>query len=95
LATVYVWLLTYALEANGIMQLTVGGIEVADMARATDAYRDAITRAGGSVLGHSKNFKNEQLRFVLRVPRKTSLEQLKQQLDAIPAELRGTPDFVD
>jgi hypothetical protein len=95
LATVYVWLLTYALEANGIMQLNVGGIDVADMARATDAYRDAIVRAGGSVLGHSKNFKNEQLRFVLRVPRKTSLDQLKQQLDAIPEDLRGTPDFAD
>jgi hypothetical protein len=95
LATVYVWLLTYVLEASGIMQLNVGGIDVADMPQAASAYREAIVRAGGVVLGHNKLFKSEQLRFMVRVPRKVTLEQLNQQFAAIPEPLRGTHDFVD
>ena len=95
LATVYVWILTYALEVSGVVQLNVGGIAIADMPRAADAYRDAVLRAGGAVLGHSKHFKSEQLRFVLRLPRDTTTEQLNQQLASIPDPLRGTPDFVE
>ena len=95
LATTFVWLLTYVLEASGVVQLNVGGIAIADMPRATEAYRDVVARAGGAVLGHSKHFKSEQLRFVLRLPRDTTPEQLNQQLAAIPDPLRGTPDFVE
>jgi hypothetical protein len=96
LATVFVWLLTYALEASGIVQLNVGGVAIADMARAAEAYRDAVTRSGGAVLGHSKHFKSGQMRFVLRLPRATNPEQLNQQLATlVPEPLRGTPDFID
>lgn len=95
LATVFVWVLTYALEASGVVQLNVGGVAIADMPRAADAYRDEIARAGGAVLGHSKHFKSEQLRFVLRLPRNTTPEQLNQQLAGIPEPLRGTADFVE
>ena len=95
LATGYVWVLTYALEASGVVQLNVGGVAIADMPRAADAYRAAVTRAGGAVLGHSKHFKSEQLRFVLRLPRNTTADQLNQQLQSIPDALRGTPDFID
>ena len=95
LATAFVWLLTYGLEASGVVQLNVGGVAIADMPRAAEAYREAVTRAGGAVLGHSKHFKSEQLRFVLRLPRNTSAEQLNQQLTSIPEPLRGTPDFID
>lgn len=95
LASVYVWILTYALEASGVVQLNVGGVAIADMPRAADAYREAVTRAGGAVLGHSKHFKSEQLRFVLRLPPSTTPEQLNQQLAGIPDALRGTPDFIE
>lgn len=96
LATVFVWLLTYALEASGIVQLNVGGVAIADMPRAAEAYREAVTRAGGAVLGHSKHFKSGQMRFVLRLPSSTNLEQLNQELvTGVPEALRGTPDFVD
>ena len=95
IATAYVWLMIYVLEASGIVQLNVGGIEVANMPGAAEAYRAAIARAGGSVLGHNKHFKSETLRFVLRVPRAVSVEQLNQQFAAIPEPLRGTPDFSD
>lgn len=96
LATAFVWVLTYVLEVSGVVQLNVGGIAIADMSRAADAYRDAVTRAGGAVLGHSKHFKSAQLRFVLRLPPDTNPEQLNQELATIiPEDLRGTPDFVE
>jgi len=93
LATAYVWCVTWVLEAHRMVELTVGGVAVADMGEATDAYRDAITRAGCRVTAHSKNFKKSEMKFAFRVPRATTLEAVVREVDGLPASLRGTPDW--
>jgi hypothetical protein len=92
LATLYFWSMIYVLEAVPIQRLTVG-IEVGRMARAAEAYRDALQRAGCRVLGHSKSFKKEQMSFVIRLPGRRDTETIWSALDVIPAELRGTVDW--
>jgi hypothetical protein len=93
LATVYFWLMIWLLERSRVLQLNVGGVAVADMGRATEAYRDALKQAGCSLASASKNFKKQQLGFVVRVPSRLQVDDVMKQIDAIPAPLRGTPDW--
>jgi hypothetical protein len=93
LATVFFWLLIYALDRAPPAELTVGGVGLLDMGRAADAYREAIGRAGGSVLGHAKDFKRAQMSFVYRMPAAGTDEALAREVARIPDALRGTPDW--
>ena len=93
LATAYFWIMIFALESAPPVELTVGGVALPDMERSADAYRDAIRRAGGRVLGHAKDFKRAQMRFVFRMPRRATEEGLAREVAAIPEHLRGTPDW--
>lgn len=95
LATLYFWLMIYALESVRVEKLTVAGIDQVLWPRATEAYRSALTQAGCAVLSHSKGFKKSQLVFTLRVPRQFSAEQTERSLTALPEELRGTLDWSD
>jgi hypothetical protein len=92
LATVYFWIMIFGLERARPLELTVGGVALADMGRSVDAYGAAIERAGGRVLGQSKNFKRAELAFVLQLPDGTEI-LLEREFDAIPPHLRGTPDL--
>jgi hypothetical protein len=93
LATLFFWALIFALERSPPAELTVGGVSLLDMGRAADAYRAAIARAGGRVLGHAKDFKRTQMSFVYRLPVSSSEEDLAREVAAIPDGLRGTPDW--
>jgi len=93
LATVFFWLLIFALDRSPPMELTVGGVGLLDMGRSAEAYREAIGRAGGRVLGHAKDFKRAQMSFVYRLPLSASEEQLAREVAEIPDPLRGTPDW--
>ena len=93
LATTFFWLMIYVLEASPARELVVGGVSVADMGQAADAYRDAIARAGGRVLGHSKNFKKKEMTFVIRMPSGVTLERMAKEVEGISEPLRGTPDW--
>jgi hypothetical protein len=93
LATLYFWVMIWVLEVAVIERLTVVGVETALMGRAADAYRDALTRSGCRVLGHSKSFKKAQMSFVLRVPRKFGIDEVSRALVNIPDELRGSFDW--
>ena len=57
------------------------------------AYRQAISRAGGRVVGHAKDFKRSQMSFVVRIHRAAADEPLAREIAAIPDGLRGTPDW--
>jgi hypothetical protein len=92
-ATLYFWLIIYVLERAPVMQLTVGGVTVADMGEAANAYRKAIQRAGGLLTAHSKNFKKEQMTFVFRLRGDTGLDPVVEEVATIPAGLRGTPHW--
>jgi hypothetical protein len=92
-ATIYFWVMIYLLELTSVFELTVGGVKIADMGPATEAYREAITKAGGRVSSHSKNFKKIQMAFVFKLPRKIGIEQVIEQVEQLPAELKGTPDW--
>lgn len=93
LATAYVWALTWALESNSMVELTVGGVAVPEMGAAADAYRTALGRAGCRVTAHRKDFRKEQMTFAFRVPRGTTLDSVVREVDALPPLLRGTPDW--
>jgi len=92
LATVYFWIMIFVLEAASIQKVTIG-IDIANMARAAEAYREAFQRAGCRVLGHNKSFKKLQMSFVIRAPRGLDTETIWAALGAIPEELRGTVDW--
>jgi hypothetical protein len=93
LATLYFWIMIFVLERSPAVEMTVGGIAVPDMGRSAEAYRDAIERAGGRVLGQAKDFKRAQLRFVFRMPSRTTDDRLARELALIPEALRGMPDW--
>jgi hypothetical protein len=93
LATVYFWLMIYALEATRIERLVVAGLDQALWGRAADAYRLALTQAGCRVLSHSKGFKKNQLVFTLHVPRAFRSEDVERAFDTLPPELRGGYDW--
>ena len=95
LATLYFWLMIFALEAVRFEQLSVAGIATVDMPRAADAYRQALTAAGCRVLGHNKSFKKMQLNFVLKVPRRFGIDEVTRAVANIPPELRGSIDWPD
>jgi hypothetical protein len=93
LATVYFWLMIFVLEAARVERLTVSGVASADMPRAAEAYRQAMTQAGCRVLGHNRSFKKAQLSFVLRVPQRFSADDVSRAVATIEPELRGSFDW--
>lgn len=94
LATLYFWVMIYALEAAPVKKVTVD-IAGDQMARSAFAYRQALQRVGCRVLGHSKNFKKCQMSFVIRAPRDLDTQEVWSSVNAIPEELRGALDWPD
>ena len=93
LATLYFWIMIYVLEGHPVHELTVLGLDAADMSRAADAYRSAFTKAGCRVLGHEKRLKKAKLELLLRVPKNFSTDDVVKVIETIPAELRGSYDW--
>jgi hypothetical protein len=93
IATVFFWLMIFVLESAPPRELTVAGVELADMGRAADAYAEAVARAGGRLLGHVKDFKRGQLKFVVSIPNRVTDDELLIEFNRIPERLRGTPDL--
>ena len=92
-ATAYFWVMIYALERSPLQELVIGGLSLPNMGAAADAYRQAISEAGGRVTAHDKNFKKQQMTFVFLIPGKVGLEPVVQAVERIPESLRGTPHF--
>ena len=93
LATVFFWGMIFFLERTTVVELVVGGVKIAQMAAAADAYRESIGRAGCRVSAHHKNFKKGEMSFVFKLPRAVAIEKVMAEVDRIPEELRGTPDW--
>lgn len=93
IATAYFWLMLWVLESGTVQELTVFGVEVANMPRAAEAYRGALARAGCRVLGQSKSFKKAQLSFVVKTPKSFGGDDIAKAAETIPSELRGTFDW--
>jgi hypothetical protein len=92
LATVYFALMIWVLESAPIKKVTVG-IEIPQMQRAAELYRDAMLKAGCRILAHSKSFKKSQLSFVVQLPRHFEPEEAMRAFADIPEEYRGTLDW--
>ena len=92
-ATAYFWVMIWFMERSPVVDLTVGGVEIADMGPSSDEYRKALERAGCKVKGHSKNFKKEQMAFVFTLPPRMTIEKVAAEVEQIPKNLRGTPDW--
>jgi hypothetical protein len=93
LATLYFWLMIYFLERSQIMELQVGGVSISQMPESTQAYKEAFTENGCTVLSSSKNFKKSQMTFIYRRPKNVTLDQLAASVNKIDDNLRGTPDW--
>jgi hypothetical protein len=93
LATLYFWLMIYVLESARIERLVIAGVDQAHWARASEAYKNALTQAGCRVLSHSKGFRKSQLVFTLRVPRSFSAEDTERAFASLPDDLRGGYDW--
>jgi hypothetical protein len=93
LAVVFFWAMIFFLERATVVELIVGGVKVAQMSPAADAYREAIARAGCRVGAHHKNFKKGEMAFVFKLPRAVAIEKVIAEVDKIPEDLRGTPDW--
>jgi hypothetical protein len=93
LATAFFWAMIFFLERATVVELIVGGVKIAQMSTAAEAYREAIARAGCRVSAHHKNFKKGEMRFVFKLPRKLAIEKVIAEVEKIPEELRGTPDW--
>ena len=83
----------YVLESVRVERLVVAGVDQGQWARATEAYRNALTQAGCRVLSHSKGFKKNQLAFTVRVPRAFNAEDTERAFEALPSDLRGHYDW--
>jgi len=92
-ATVYFWLMIFFLERSTVIEITVGGVKIPRMTLATEAYRAALSKVGCTLRSHGKNFKKVQMTFVFKLPRKISLDQVIAEVDKMPEDLKGTPDW--
>jgi hypothetical protein len=92
-ATVYFWAMIFFLERTSIIELEVGGVKVSDMGRSAEAYRKAMAAAGAVICSHSKNFKKVQMAFVFKLPPKIPIDKVISEVDKIPEDLKGTPDW--
>jgi hypothetical protein len=95
LATVYFWLMIYALESVRVEKLVVAGLDPSVWPKATEAYKSLLTQLGCRILSHSKGFKKGQLIFTLRVSRAFSAEETERSFESLPQELRGTYDWAE
>jgi len=93
LATVYFWAMIFILERTHTIELNVGGVAIGNMGAATEAYCRAIENAGAKVCAVSKNFKKVQMTFVFKHSGKVSLDDVVAAVEAIPGDLKGTPDW--
>jgi hypothetical protein len=93
LALLFFWLMIFFLERATVIELNVGGVKVAQMAASADAYRESIGRAGCRLSAHRKNFKKGEMAFVFKLPRKIPIEKVIGEVEKIPEDLRGTPDW--
>ncbi len=92
-ATAYFWVMIYFLEKSQVMELEVGGVAIAEMSKATEAYRKAFSDVGCTILSCSKNFKKSQMTFLYRIPKKVPADRLIASVNQIEDSLRGTPDW--
>lgn len=93
LATAFFWVMIFFLERATVIELIVGGVKVSNMAGSADAYREAIGRAGCRLSAHHKNFKKGEMAFVFKLPRAIPMEKVIAEVEKLPEELRGTPDW--
>jgi len=93
MATAYFWVLIWFMERRSVVDLTVGGVDIADMGTSTEEYRRALEGAGCRLKGQSKNFKKGQMNFVFTLPPGTTVENVAAEVEKIPKNIRGTPDW--
>jgi hypothetical protein len=91
-ATLYFWGMIYALEATRVFTLTVG-IDATLMARSAALYRRALGDVGCRVLSITKTFSKHQMQLVVRVPRRTDMNQVQRALSLVPQECQGLVDW--
>jgi hypothetical protein len=94
LAAAFGFVLLALLDARRTYHVVVKGVARDALARAAEAYREALARERCRVLSERKSVAKEQLAFIVRAPSGVRRDLLAQRLDAgIPEGLRGVVDW--
>jgi hypothetical protein len=93
IGTLFFWGMIFFLEGITVVELIVGGVKVSNMSQSAEAYREAIGRGGCKLGAHRKSFKKGEMTFVFKLPRAIPLERVVAEVEKIPEDLRGTPDW--
>ncbi len=94
-ATAFGWVLIWYLESQDVGRVLVKGLSLETIPRASEAYRQLLTRLGCKILGEKKSVTKNQVVFVVNTPRQSDREWrwLEDHLSEVPEDLRGTVDW--
>ncbi len=93
LAAAFGWILILLLEAHVMYRLTVKGIGQTVLAKAAEAYEEALRAHGLRITSEKKNFLKSQVAFVFRAPGNLDRDRIEEFLKEVPESLRGTIDW--
>lgn len=93
LGTLFGWLLVWYLERQNAGRMIVRGLDVADLPRADEAYREILEDVGCNVIGGKKNVNKGQVSFIFRAPQELDRVAIQDLFDELPEELQGTIDW--
>jgi uncharacterized membrane protein YhiD involved in acid resistance len=92
-AAIIGWIVVYLLETQRIGIIRVTGVEDTAVHHAIAAYREMLVAAGCEIVGTESRFVKREFSFVVKVPDELNTDELKEQLDTLPEQLRGVVAF--
>lgn len=94
MATVFAWVLIYALDGHPVCQLEVHEIPKGKVKEAAEAYRAALAELGCTLLKEDKSFSKNRVDYVFRAPRNTTQADLHKALcERVAPDVRGEIDW--
>jgi len=89
LATVFGWVLIFALESRTVGRLMVQGVGREIMSETARAYMAVLRESGCAVLSEERNLEKGIVAFVYRAPREVTRTMLEARFEHFPEEQRG------
>lgn len=94
LATAFGWGLMFLLESKVVFRIDIRGLPKDRFEEATGAYRETLKELGCTILGERKNPVSGRVRFVLRLGRNATREDVNAALgNDVGEALRGSVDW--
>lgn len=94
LATAFGWGLMFLLESKVVWRIDIRALPKDNFAAATDAYRQVLQDSGCRILGERKNPESGRVRFILRMGKNATRENIDEALGkTIEESLSGSVDW--